>query len=338
MFTEYEHMSNHYNAHFKIEEYKTDLETKWVATEKIHGTNYSFLYKEGLEDPIPCRRSGLLTSDPSFYNHLSIFNKYKNDIVLIYNKLKETYPTLKQIQLYGELFGGVYNGKTSQSAKKVQKGISYNLENDFMAFDLKITYDLITKYLDWYELVKLLEETTIKYVPVIREGPLNELLQLNPSFESVVYSYYGLPKMESNFAEGYVIKPVKEMQSTKSERIIFKFKNPRFLEIAHGKSDKTQKTTSDKPNYGQILLPYLTDMRYDNVFAKQLSTVTKEELINALVEDIKTELKDDLILMSSTDETVLANKTSSSNETVFDETLVKVLTSMTTNFVKKRFC
>jgi Rnl2 family RNA ligase len=323
MFTEYEHMQNHYNAHFDIEQCKADLETKWIATEKIHGTNYSFLYNPST-GVIPCRRSGLLSSDPAFFNHLPIFNKYKNDVVLIYNKLKETYPTLKQIQLYGELFGGLYNGKTSQSAKKVQKGIEYNLENDFMAFDLKISYDTITKYLDWDVLFDLLSLTTIKHVPIMKEGIFQEMLLLNPSFESVVYSYYGLPKIESNLAEGYVIKPIKEIinsNAERSERIIFKFKNPRFSEIAHGKSEKT-KTVSDKPNYGQLLLPYLTDIRYDNVFAKQSSTVTREELINALVEDIKIELNDN-------------NR--KENEIVFDETLHKILISMVTNFIKKRF-
>jgi Rnl2 family RNA ligase len=322
MFTEYEHMKNHYNVDFDIEQYNADLETKWVATEKIHGTNYSFLYNPST-DVIPCRRSGTLMSDPAFYNHLAIFNKYKNDIVIIYNKLKEIYPTLKQIQLYGELFGGLYNGKTSKSSKKVQNGVEYNLENDFMAFDLKISYDTTTQYLNWDMLIELLLLTTIKHVPVIKEGIFQEMLQQNPSFESVVYSYYGLPKIESNFAEGYVIKPIKEMQNKKSGRVIFKFKNPRFSEIAHGKSEKTTKSASNKLNYGQLLLPYLTDIRYDNVFAKQLSTVTREELINALVEDIKIELND--------------NSGLKENEIVFDETLHKILISMVTGFIKKRF-
>lgn len=106
-------MQNQYNTYFDIEMYKTDNETKWIATEKIHGTNYSFLY-EPTNEVIPCRRSGTLSIDPSFYNHLSVFNKYKDNLPNIFSKLKELYPTLKQIQLYGELFGGLYDGKTAQ--------------------------------------------------------------------------------------------------------------------------------------------------------------------------------------------------------------------------------
>lgn len=361
MFTEYQHMQNHYNTYFDLSPYKSDIETKWVATEKIHGTNYSFLYCPSKStEVIPCRRSGTLETDPAFYSHQLIFNKYKDQIPIIYEQLKQMYPSLKQIQLYGELFGGLYEGKTAQGAKKVQKGINYNVTNEFLAFDLKITLEksvaslvepsiepsiepsvesstetLINQrtefYLDWDKLVNILSQTNIKLAPTIAEDNLANLLKLNPAFESVVHTLYDLPKLKSNLAEGYVLKPVKETYSNRGERIIFKFKNPTFLEIGKStdKSTNSSGTTDDKKQPNEMsaisgkLLTYITLNRYDNVFAKQLTNVTKEELIEAMVKDIIVDYMDDEKV------TEIANDKK--------EKITKVLTSMVTGFVKKHF-
>ena len=378
MFSEYQHMQNHYNTYFDLTQYKSDIETKWVATEKIHGTNYSFLYCPlKSTEVIPCRRSGTLETDPAFYSHLIIFNKYKDQIPIIYEQLKQIYPSLKQIQLYGELFGGLYEGKTAQGAKKVQKGINYNVTNEFLAFDLKLTLEkssvelsvepsvelsvepsvepsiepsiepsvepsiepsnetLINQrtefYLDWDKLVNILSQTNIKLAPTIAEDNLANLLKLNPAFESVVHTLYDLPKLKSNLAEGYVLKPVKETYSNRGERIIFKFKNPTFLEVNKSSDKLTNSScsTDDKKQPNEMsaisgkLLTYVTLNRYDNVFAKQLTNVTKEELIEAMVKDIIVDYMDDEKVTEIADDK--------------KEKITKVLTSMVTGFVKKHF-
>lgn len=328
MFSEYPHMQNHYNTYFDIEMYKTNTDTKWVATEKIHGTNYSFLY-EPTSDVIPCRRSGTLINDPSFYNHLSVFNKYKDNLPNIFSKLKEQYPTLMQIQLYGELFGGLYDGQTAQYSKKVQKGISYCLINDFLAFDLKITlldeqtHKKIDKFLDWDIFCNVLSETNIKTIPIIKEGSLKEMLQLKPDFESLVHTLYNLPKLESNQAEGYVIRSIKEQYDERKEnRVMFKFKNPKFNEIAHAPSgDKKIKQPNEMSNISSQLLAYVTLNRYENVFAKQLTTATKQDIIEAMVKDVIVDWTDD-------------NKDIELNDEK-REKINKILTNMVTNFVSK---
>jgi hypothetical protein len=88
------------------------------------------------------------------------------------------------------------------------------------------------EYLDWDVLEEFISHTSFQTVPIIKKGKLSELTLLNPKFESEVYKIHSLPKLESNYAEGLVIKPVTNIYIGKStERLIWKFKNPSFSEI-----------------------------------------------------------------------------------------------------------
>jgi hypothetical protein len=67
LFLNYPEIENHY--HKSIIEMLTDYNTEelWVATEKIHGTNFSFICSD--ENGLQCaRRTGLLDMKESFNN------------------------------------------------------------------------------------------------------------------------------------------------------------------------------------------------------------------------------------------------------------------------------
>ena len=118
MFQEYGHMHNynhrkHYSNH----------DCEFVALEKIHGTNYSFL-TDGVE-VFPCNRSRNLENDRTYYGHGESFIKYKNDVILIFEYLKQRIENLRHIQLYCELFGGNYKGFTKKGYICVQKNVNY---------------------------------------------------------------------------------------------------------------------------------------------------------------------------------------------------------------------
>jgi Rnl2 family RNA ligase len=290
-FSEYEHMENHYNLG-KICDLDTLSKIQFVCTEKIHGTNYSFLYNG--KDVIPCKRSSKLGNDTTFMNHTHVFSKYETDIKVIFEYLQKIYDNIIQIRLYGELFGGFYNGKTKDGHKNIQKGVNYHPENEFMAYDLKIqTADKIFYY-DYLDLQKMFHDLgdsiKVKHVPVIANGTYDEVIKLDPKFESIVYSYYDLPKLEKNYAEGYVIRSVREMNMMDSTgkqnkyRLIFKFKNPKFAEVTrvHAVPSVPKEV---KPNYFNILKQYLTEMRYDNVKSK-LSDDEQNKLKEMLFDDV----------------------------------------------------
>ena len=52
----------------------------WIATEKIHGCNYSFMCDNHL-NVIPCKRRSVINYEEDFMNHQKIFDKYKAVLV-----------------------------------------------------------------------------------------------------------------------------------------------------------------------------------------------------------------------------------------------------------------
>lgn len=309
-FTEYEHMENHYNLHKLCDLAKIDPDMDFVCTEKIHGTNYSFVCN-GSDDVDPCKRTSSLGKDRTFFNHGVVFGKYRKDVKAMFEYIKKNYyDNLLQIQLYGELFGGWYNKKAAKSHVKIQKGVNYHPENEFMAYDLKIQTTDSIFYFDYSKFAKMFDDLKgvirVKHVPVIAVGKYSELMKLNPKFESQVYSCYGLKKLENNYAEGYVIKPVTETNMPKlsdedvDQRMIFKFKNPAFMEVKPApKVDKNKDKT--KENYADVLKRYLTDMRYENVKSK-LSDSEQDKLKDMLYDDVYVDFKADNKIDDKTDE------------------------------------
>jgi Rnl2 family RNA ligase len=209
----YEKMHNSYNLEAICDTEKLDPNIQYVATEKIHGTNYSFL-TNGTEI-FPCRRHGMLDAEEKFNNQQTIFQKYNASAIVLFNKIKAIHPLVTYIQLYGELFGGLYNNKTAKGAMKIQSNTNYHPENEFMAYDIRVNLrNNNSFFLDWVKLVSLIsDDVTVKFklVPVTATGKLNELLNLNPVFESVVSAAYGFQRTSKVFhAEGVVIRPIFE--------------------------------------------------------------------------------------------------------------------------------
>jgi hypothetical protein len=177
-----------------------------------------------------------LGTDRSYYGHGEPFLRYKNDILKLFDLIVLIYQNVKQIQLYCELFGGKFKGKTEKGYKCVQRNTNYLPSNEIMAYDLKITMnDNSYVYCDMQHLIELFKNPTLtlKLVPVIKIGTLDDIMSLNPKFITHVPNIFGLEHIEDNFAEGYVVKPMNEMlfQGNDLGRLVFKYKNPNFSEV-----------------------------------------------------------------------------------------------------------
>jgi hypothetical protein len=140
---------------------------------------------------------------------------------------------------------------------------------------------------------------SIKIVPIILCGTLEQILQLNPKFESVVYKEHGLEKMENNFAEGYVIHPSEEQvieTSSDTCRLIFKFKNPQFSEISHNATlAPSEKTLTFQQQCFELLKEYVVQNRFDNLYTKLNETDDKNKLIDMMFNDVVTDFREDHI-------------------------------------------
>jgi len=288
-----------------VQEILSSKQIEFVALEKIHGTNFSFI-TDGV-DVQCCRRSDILKLDENFFSYQNILLVYKNKILKLFNQvqkiIKKNYnQDIWQIQLYGELYGGNYPGiERAKGSQTVQKGIYYSNSNEFAAFDLRYwitnssNEQKESKYLDWDLLVNLLNLVSIPTVPIISQGNWEIISKLDPKFESEVYKVHNLPKIDSNFAEGYVIKPTKEIRFGKDEdRLIWKFKNPSFSEISNNKK-KTIISNDDKNNiYILRLEQYINENRYDNVVSKIIEGTPVEKLVELFQQDIWVDFIDDL--------------------------------------------
>ena len=292
-----------------VQEILSDKSLEFVAMEKIHGTNFSFV-SDGNKVNC-CRRSDILGPDENFYSYQTILDKYISNVIELFEKtaklIKKKYnKEIIQIQLYGELYGGNYPGiEKKHSSKMVQKGIYYSNSNEFAAFDLKYwTEDDKDKdksqYLDWNDFVLLLNDTSIPVVPVILQGSWADVSNLDPKFESVVYLIHGLHQVPSNYAEGYVIKPVKEIRfGVDSDRLIWKFKNPNFSEISKNSSTKSNKSNNQLVNpLVSRLETYICETRYDNVITKVVENTSVDKVVELFYNDVWIDFTDDLVLDS----------------------------------------
>jgi Rnl2 family RNA ligase len=305
-FNEYQHMENDYKF-LKLNDVKnilSDNTLQFVALEKIHGTNFSFIC-DGI-NVLPCRRTDILKLEDNFFNYQTIFNKYKKDVMCLFeivkNLIKDKFDkNITQIQLYGELYGGLYpNVKKIIGSKMVQKGIYYSNTNDFMAFDIKYKYieenKIKSTFLDWDYFLQSIYLTSIPIVPILLNGGWDEISKLNPKFESIVYKKHNLPKIDNNFSEGFVIKPTKEIIfGEDNTRLIWKFKNPSFLEII-STNDKKISTISPKIVNSNLtkLEKYVNENRYNNIKAKVLEDSEVSIVIDLFYNDIWNDFVDDI--------------------------------------------
>lgn len=89
----------------------------WVATEKIHGANFSF-WCNGDEVKVASRSQFV---DGTFYNCQSVINRYAEGILTWCQE-----KNVKDFVVYGELYGD-----------GIQKEVKYG-QKDFAAFDIVI--------------------------------------------------------------------------------------------------------------------------------------------------------------------------------------------------------
>ncbi len=288
-FSSYEHMENY--DHVRDIKWMNDSSIQFICTEKIHGTNYSFLKVDG-KPVVPCKRTSILKEDDCFMKHQRVFNKYKEQVEVLYNNIKTLYPNMVSMQLFGELFGGCYDGVTAPGAKVVQKNMNYHPDNEFMAYDIRLAFQFSSShYCDFSCLVSWCKAVGIPTVPVFMEGTLQECLEYSSITESRVPALFGLPPMKdgaTSAAEGCVIKPNQEkwkMQNGK--RFIFKKKNPAFREVEPISDDSSINVFST-----DTLRRYVTQQRYDNVYSK-LSEAELSNIDQMLYDDIVVDLLED---------------------------------------------
>ncbi|CAG8448897.1 hypothetical protein C2G38_128065 [Gigaspora rosea] len=272
-FVPYGSIENLRNA---TKQFKLDVDVlnscEWVATEKIDGVNFSF-HTNGQE--IKCaRRNGFLEPNEKFNDYQSILEKYKSKILSFY-KLMQSKNLIKgeMIVIYGELFGG---------------GKKYSTKKEFMIFDIFDGLDLI----DFDIMEELLNESAdLPYLkPLIRDNYQN-IINYDPKFITTIPNLLGYPPSSHKIiAEGIVIKPIKNIRTSKGDRVIIKIKPPEFDEQIKNPEKSNKKSNKEKTPIDIVktnLFEFINMNRLNSVISK-LGTEEKNDemkLANLLYDD-----------------------------------------------------
>lgn len=244
----------------------------FIVQEKVHGANFSF-FTDGKEIKI-AKRTAFIEKEEKFFNARQVLKLYKDKVIEAFGKVKNLYPAVETVVIYGELFGGGYKHKAVEPVKdavKVQKGIEYAPHNEFYAFDIKLNG---ATYLDTEVINRIFEETGFFYAKTLFQGSLEEALDFPNAFDSKVPAWLGLPEMEDNRCEGTIIKTLKTCYFGNGSRVILKNKNEKWIEKSKVVRKK-EKTVQKEIRFGEDarkiwdeLQQYVTTNRLNNVVSK----------------------------------------------------------------------
>jgi Rnl2 family RNA ligase len=293
---------------------------QWVVTEKIHGANFCFVTDGQV---IRCaNRKKFLEVGDSFFSYQTLLGSLGEKVKQIFGVIKGKYPKTSYIFIYGELFGGCYPHPeviADNAVQAIQTGVYYSPTINFCAFDIAIenidenlgkNFDSnldhqreIRNYLDYGEVVEILEGVNIFYAKPLLIGSYHQALNFSIGFESTIPQQLNLPAIEGNKAEGVVIKPIKSIyiDTPKGKiRPILKIKIPEFNEDK--RFSQAEKWVEEKGNNSLSevdkldLLKWeafnlITENRLQNAISK-IGPFNSRELFNLFVEDVMEELKE----------------------------------------------
>lgn len=214
--------------------------TEWVATPKVHGTNVSFFMKPG-EEVVCCRRKGVLGPDEHFHGIRDMAAGMSSGFESLAGKFVD-----QSVQLYGELYGGLYRHKDvpdSDRVAAIQKEIQYGPDRYFIGFDVRVN----GTWLDFEDAKAICEECGIPFVPIVARGTRLEMQDWatehrnDPVKEPILAP--GMPPIEGNIGEGHVIRPTKLVAG---KRLCLKIKADHTSEVAT-KAKKPRKKESKEP-------------------------------------------------------------------------------------------
>lgn len=253
----------------------------FVVQEKIHGSNFSLWVNDG--GLKAAKRSGFIDEGENFNNHSLILNKYKENMTNLLHLVRKKYPKSIELAVFGEIYGGNYPHKDVERVKqavKIQTGVFYRPDNDFIGFDILIRDGKSQIFLDVIEVNELLSESKIPFVSTLFVGPFDEALKYPNEFVSTIPKNLRLPEIKNNLCEGVVIRPIKPKFLFDGTRVILKNKNEKFTERSHSKGSKTAKKPIELTDealglLGEVEL-YSNENRLKNVLSK-VGTITDKD-------------------------------------------------------------
>lgn len=314
MFSKYSPIENFYQkpALFALKEaVGDDEEVDCVFTEKVHGANLQVFVDE--VSVKPARRTDFLGENESFQGAREFVREHEQEFRSIFKAIT---PTPLAISVCGEWFGGGdYPGHTGEKVSTVQKGVWYSPSRHFIAFDIRVFYDGAADgdtYVPWATFCALVDSTKLRRVQELHrmkvDAVIKELLEhncirdLSSTFESTIWKLLNeTDPGPKNYAEGYVIRPVRCFRDKYGTRLIFKYKSPQFSEKAHQPPPPPPKDSALEQEFAVVEHEFLRDdvlrNRLNNVLSKESwkleDNTVRGKIVKALAQDVADDAKKD---------------------------------------------
>lgn len=244
-------------------------ECEFVATEKVHGANFSIHAFPNGEIKFG-KRSSFLRELP-FNNHIEAVQEIEEQITqIIVEARKASIGRAPEsegvVRIYAEIFGGIYDGISNH--KPVQKEVEYCQDIHIYLFDIAV--DGVFLSYNVFENICKGCVPAVLYSKPLHKGSLDELLKLNPEFPTTIPGLLGLKRAlneEENVAEGYVIKPFDSVYDNRGGRIIYKLKSSKFSERALRKVPDVSNASKDIKEMYNHIYPLLCKNRISNILS-----------------------------------------------------------------------
>lgn len=276
-FKKYESIANHNNRR-TIDYYKglgfTSAETKWYATEKVHGTNFSFL-SDGLTI-CHAQRGGII--EGSFMNYQANTPKLDSKIIALANHLG------KPIQVFTEYYGA---GIVNKGAIKYRN----DDEKNFVAYDILLLDT--NEFLSYPQNIELFDLFEIPRVQVIATGTFDDLMTVDTHFKSPLANLGGV----DTYAEGIVLKPFTDIRldTDERERVILKRVSDEFSENKPKKVEKVEKVEKVlETSIIELIDSKNTEIRLGKVAAKFGILPTEKNKFAQLIIELSKDICDEI--------------------------------------------
>jgi Rnl2 family RNA ligase len=276
----------------------------WQVTEKIHGKNFQ-IFCNG-EKTIPGSRTRPLEEkDYHEFNPgaeekiMELLTKTR----ILYDYLKKTdeFSNIKELRMYGEIFGGFLPTSTGIKPKHVcksqavQKEILYSPQIEFGLFHIKVDEVFLSKDRTIY----LGQMRNLFVIPILFSGTLKDCLdfsQKNLFLDSTIPSLLGYKNLHctKNVREGHVIQPMNPRYDRR-DWVCIKHKNEEFKESYLGEKKEAKhyqpkQTKSNKQMYSKEEMEEAVSMitlpRLKNVISHDVRPSGWKKLIGPLAQDI----------------------------------------------------
>lgn len=245
---------------------------RWALTEKIHGANFSF-WTDGTDVQVASRSQFV---DGTFYNCQEVIDRYRDDVLYLWENYFSGPALNVVLTIYGELFG-----------EGIQKGIRYGSGKDFRVFDMAINGIMIPPA---KAQAVLDHRVSLRFVPVHSiHDSMDQALAVSPHFVSLLGAERGIVD-DGNTSEGFIAVPWEEACYAGQSRAILKIKDDKWKERSRkAKPPRVPKAAK----HTSLIAEFVNVPRLDAVLSKRGKVTAKD--FGSIIKDMSQDVLEDMV-------------------------------------------